>query len=519
MDKTNKRTGSSQVIGAGRRSTHWVMLFALLVTFVTIPAATATAYERPVIIRFEGAITPMREQYLLRKLETAKRYRADLLIIEIDSPGGYVEESVRLAEKLQFIDWAKTVAFIPREAISGAAFISLGCDEIVMAPGARLGDAGPIFLGPDAAFRHAPEKIRSYLVRVVRDLCEAKGRPPALGEAMVDNTAVVWRVRNVATGEETFRTESELKAEVEPVEWEKIAPLDESREGLFLTLNGERSVEFALAEGLAADRTELQQRYELEQSPRVLEATTIDTIVWVLNWWLVSGLLIAVGLLALYVELSAPGISIGAVVSVLCFALFFWARFLGGTSGWLEVILFAGGVACIALEIFVIPGLGVSGVLGLLLIFSSVVFASQNFWIPNSYREIGVVSSGMLMALAASIVFLVGAVVITRYFGSLPLLNRLVLKPPVAQSEFLPAPLEKSEIDFSTPKVAEPFSVGDWGVAISALRPAGKIEINDEFVDVISEGAFIEAGSQVAIIKITGNQVVVRATDAAADNG
>jgi len=515
-DKPNERRVDGQVNADAWAVFRAVVWIGLILSVMTGVEEQALGYERPVLIRFEGDITPAREQYLTRKIELAKRYEADLLIIEIDSPGGYVEESVRIAETLQAIDWAKTVAFIPREAISGAAFIALGCDEIVMAPDARIGDAGAIFLGEDAAFRYAPAKIRSYLVGVIRGLCEAKGRPPAIGEAMVDDSAVVWQVRNRDTGDETFLSKADLDSQEDPGLWEKVVLVQESREELFLMLSGERAIELNLAEGMAADREALAARYELVTAPRVLKPTFIDSTIAILNWWLVSVLLIAIGLLALYLELSAPGISVGGIVAVLCFALFFWSRFLGGTAGWLEVILFAVGVGCIALEIFVIPGLGVSGVLGLILIVASIIFASQSFWVPNSWRELSVVSNALLMLLGASVLFTLGAVLITRHFGSLPMLNRLVLTPP-------PCEVEVDDVETDSKKLKEKgidparhaaYSVGDWGVAVSALRPAGKIEINDELIDVISDGDFINEGSQVAIIKITGNQVMVRRVNA-----
>jgi membrane-bound serine protease (ClpP class) len=143
-------------------------------------------FSRGFLIRFEGPITTMLEQYLYRKLETARQENADLVVLQIDSPGGELDPSLKIADHLLKLDWAHTVAYVPREALSGAAIVALGADEIVMAPRARLGDAGPIFLGEDFLFRHAPEKIRSHLARQVRDLAEARGRPPALAEAMVN---------------------------------------------------------------------------------------------------------------------------------------------------------------------------------------------------------------------------------------------------------------------------------------------------------------------------------------------
>ena len=91
-------------------------------------------FERGVVIRLEGPISPLSERYLLRKLKTAEDRRADLVIIEIDSPGGFLDASLRIAERLRDLDWAHTVAFVPSQALSGAAIVALACDEIIMAP-------------------------------------------------------------------------------------------------------------------------------------------------------------------------------------------------------------------------------------------------------------------------------------------------------------------------------------------------------------------------------------------------
>ena len=114
--------------------------------------------RRGALIRLEGFIGPGNEQYLRRKLENAKAYLeqakahdAGLVIIEIESPGGRVDSSMAMAEMLRDVYWAHTVAFIPHYAYSGAAVMALGCDEIVMAPEAILGDAGEIYPGRELA--------------------------------------------------------------------------------------------------------------------------------------------------------------------------------------------------------------------------------------------------------------------------------------------------------------------------------------------------------------------------------
>ncbi|MEX0818049.1 MAG: NfeD family protein, partial [Pirellulaceae bacterium] len=465
---------------------------------------------KAVLIRFEGPITPLLEQFIYRKLDVAKERGADLVIIEIDSPGGYLDASLNLADRLRDLDWARTVAYVPREALSGAAIAALGCNEIIMAPQAHLGDAGPIFQGEDALFRHAPEKIRSELALRVRDLAEATGRPPALAEAMVDMDLVVYRVRNKNTGVETFLSDHDIDASDVPADWEKLQAVQESREKHFLTVTGRRAVELQLAEGIATSRDEIKQRYGITGDLMVLKPSGVDTAVTILNVPFVTGLLLLIGLVALYVEFSAPGLGVGGLIAALCFTLFFWSKFLGGTAAWLEVVLFLLGVAFLLIEIFVTPGFGFAGVTGMLLLVMSLIMAGQDFTFPTTTRELNTSLQGLLVVVGAGFAFVIAAFAVSHYFGAVPVVGWLQLELPRPDDDQIdengkPRPLGQP--------YRFPVAVGDWGVAESPLRPAGKAIFGDAYLDVVADGSFVDKGKQVRIIQISGNRIVVREVD------
>ena len=510
----------TQRAGAGRRARRsWPpgMGIGALVIFSALaawspPAACAgpPPYQRAVWIRFEGTITPLLEQFLYRKLQAAEQQGADVVIVEIDSPGGFVESSLNVAHRLRDVDWADTVAFVPRRALSGAAIVALGCDRIIMHPSAVLGDAGPIFLGEDALFRHAPEKVRSDLARQVRDLAAARHRPPALAEAMVDMDLVVYRVRNRQTGQQTYMSEAEIEAAGGAGLWEKGEPVMESRESHFLEVNGKRAVELGLADGNAAGRDDLKRLLGLAEDPIVLEPTAVDTAVFILNLPVVTGLLFAVGLVALWIELSAPGIGLGGLVSLLCFALFFWSRFLGGTAEVLEVVLFLVGVAFLAVEVFVIPGFGVAGVTGLLLMLVSVIMAGQRFLVPSTGRELETFSTSLLVVACSGGVFVLAAMALSRYFHTLPVFSRLVLRPRSDVDR--PAEEDGDERRGSPVQTdrSHEAQIGDRGIAVTPLRPAGKARFGDRVLDVLTDGDFVEPGHLVEIVEIVGNRITVR---------
>jgi membrane-bound serine protease (ClpP class) len=457
-------------------------------------------YSRGVLIRCEGPITPMLEAYLNRKLDIAQGEHADLVIIEIDSPGGLLQESLEIAERLRDLNWAHTVAYVPREALSGAAIAALGCDEIVMSPQAVLGDAGPIFQGEDALFRHAPEKIRSHLAQKIRGLAQAKGRSPALAEAMVDMNLVVYQVKNKRIGNLAFLSQHDIDSEDKPAEWERIKPVRESGNGHFLEVSGTRAVELQLAQATADSREELKTRFGLKTLD-VIQPTGVDTAVYILNLPIITGLLFVIGLIALYVEVHSPGIALGGLIAGLCFALFFWSRFLGGTADWLDVLLFVAGVVFLAVEIFVLPGFGVAGLTGLLLLVASLILASQRFFLPSNAEQLQTFGNTLVVLVSSGVVFTVTAIALSRHLGSLPFLGRLTLAPPETAAMG----------DDPSGHAGAVLQVGETGVADTFLRPAGKGRFGELQVDVVTDGEFITKGSEVRIIEIRNHRVVVAA--------
>jgi membrane-bound serine protease (ClpP class) len=488
-------------------SRYCCLLLLLLAWPVGAEEAPPRAYSQPVVIRVEGAIDSWLEHYVLRKLNRAKQLGCDLLILEITSPGGGLEETLNLCEKLTALSGVHTVAYIPSEALSGAAILSLACDEIVMGEHAQIGDCGPIFLDEDFMFRHAPEKIASHLISEVRVLSEKKNHPPALAEAMVDRTVKVDRLK-LPDGTEQFLTHRELPARPEAAGWQKIETLPESGDNRFFEVTGRRALELHLASAIIERHDDLVQRYGLQEKPLVLEADTIDTTAYILNMWVVTALLLIIGLVGIAYELSAPGVCIGGITAALCFALFFWARFLGGTSGWLEVVLFATGIILLSVEIFIIPGFGITGFTGLGLMIVGIVLASQDFTLPTTNSELARMAAGLLTTTLSGVGGAVVCALMVRHMHAIPVLNRLMLAPPAAESTAR-ALVDKEGKPLQPPE--QVINIGDWGVACTMLRPGGKAQFGDRLFDVVADGSFIQPGIQVRVTELQGTRIVVEA--------
>lgn len=468
-------------------------------------------------IRIEGVITPLIEEFIHRQIDRMLNEGANLLIFEIESPGGYLVSSQNLANIIADLDNTKvrTVAYVPRQALSGAAIISLGCDDIVLHPSAQIGDSAPIEVRPNGPFERAPEKVLSVVRDIMKTLAEKKGRPAAITIAMADKDHAVFKVINKTTGEVSYMSEDDVHAA--NGEWDKKERVDETGMGNLLTVSGKRAHELQIADETVDSFDELKQRYSIppEESVPAIGPTWVDTLVFILNDGRVTGFLFVIGIICIYAELHVPS-GLFLIISCMCFGLFFWSRFLGGTAGWLEVMLFLLGLGCIALEVFVVPGFGVFGVSGALMVLGSLILASQTFFIPTSsadYHEL----ADHLSTLGGSLVgVIITAFALSRFLPRMPLLNRMVLVPPGAQS------LNKMNEPQLRPDLAAtvgmndsllgPFAwlQGERGTTLTILRPSGKAQFGDRLVDVISDGPYIESGKHVQVIEVNGNRVVVR---------
>lgn len=459
------------------------------------------------LIKLEGIIDRVQETFLMRQIDRAVADGSQAIVFQIDSPGGYLQESIDLANAIASLQAKKirTIAYIEHEAISGAAIVSLGCDEIYMHPDAKIGDAGPIQIQKGQMFERAPEKILSILTVALKSLAEKKQRPVALCEAMADRSMKVFRVTHRDRGQIWYMTELEIHAA--NGEWIQGAQLRETNGELLFTADGTRAHELKIAEAPVNDIEDLKSRIGVPAGMKFvpIEKTWVDNLVFTLNLRPVIVLMIVLGVALIYLELHFMTGFLG-ILSVICFALFFWANYMGGSAGWLEVLLFLLGIACLALEIFVVPGFGVFGVSGILLILVSLIMAGHS-WSYDAATDIeGLTMQSGRVLLAFSIVIGFG-VALARFLPSIPGFESMVLGPP-GQGEDEP---KLRPIDTPVPTgLAEEIALGEKGLALTILRPAGKARFENRVIDVISEGPFIQADTQLEVVSVTGNRVVVR---------
>lgn len=468
--------------------------------------------ERPVIegnqhvelIEIHGPINELMASFLHRQIERAVDAGAKIIIFDVNSPGGLLDESEELAFTIADLKkrGVHAVAYIPRSAYSGSAFISLGADDIYMHPEADIGDAGVIAGAPGGKMEHVPEKELSPLREHLAELARMKGRPEALVQAMSKMDMKVFQVTHKTKGTVTYMSDEEIHEKGD--EWVKGPQVRESGTG-FLTLNGQRASELQLAQPPVADFSELKIRLGIPADQRLvaMKRTWVDDTVFILNSSFVVGLLFFFGLVAIYLEAHTLTGAFG-LISAICFGLFFWSKVLGGTAGSLEIVLFILGVGCLLLEFLVLPGFGVFGITGFLLVLASIVMASQTFGhLGPNVSDFGNSVKTLKIFGGAVLGLVVTAMALAKYLPSIPLFNDMILTPPGEVQAA--APRLKPELVAGSLNL-----VGQSGVTVTLLRPSGKAQIDGQYLDVISEGEYIPEGAEIQVVECSGKRVVVR---------
>ncbi len=449
---------------------------------------------RPVRVDLKGPLKADvidRAERMLR--QAIEREEANFVCLWIDSAGGSPADSQRLAGYLAELDATRvrTVAYIPREARADAALVALACDQIVMHPGAVLGGEGDVAFSADAV---------AEVVRFIRKvIAPNKARAWSLPAAMFDPELKVRRYRRGA--EVAFFCDDELKEQRKPEDW---TPGEEvTRPGRPFAVKGNDAVTLQLASHVVNDLAGLRERFELEADPALMEPRWVDTLMEALASPKLSVLLLIIGAVALYAELHTPGIGIPGFIASVCFVLFFWSRFLGGTAGWLEVLLFLLGVVCLMLEIFVLPGFGIFGLGGGALILLSLVLASQTFVLPRNEYQATEFRNTLLMLAGATMGIIVAIALVNRWLPRAPIVSQMILEPPTQE--------EAEAISASESLAHFERLVGMHGVAVTPLVPGGKARFGRTTVDVLADGDFVPRGAEVEVLEVQGTRVLVRA--------
>jgi membrane-bound serine protease (ClpP class) len=424
------------------------------------PAARAVPPARVHVVPINGTIDLGLAPFVTRALDEAAAAQAAAVVLEINTLGGRVDAALLIRDAL--LETAvPTVAFVNKRAISAGALIALGAQTIAMTEGATIGAATPVQIGADGAGA-AGEKTVSYMRKEFRATAESRGRPPLIAEAMVDADVVIPGV---------------------------------SEKGKLVTLTTTEALAHQVAD-IRADTLGAVLRH-LALGDAELRRASInwaEQLVRFLTHPVFSGILMTIGVLGLIVELRTPGFGVPGILGLTSLGLFFGAHWLVRLAGWEELLLVAAGLSLLALELYVIPGFGVAGLVGILAIAGGLTLSliSTGATWEAALSALSRIALSLVLALAGFTAFL-------RFLPRLPFGRALVLDAALARSQ------TATDADADE----RPW-LQRRGTALCPLRPAGIAELDGQRVDVISQGEYIATGTPIEVTRVEGNRIVVR---------
>ncbi|GHV84896.1 hypothetical protein AGMMS50230_05040 [Spirochaetia bacterium] len=497
------------------------LLWFILVVFLVIPlsAQESASEETEVsawIIPIEGDIEPSLVTFVRREARRALEGGAQYLIFEIDTFGGRVDSALQITSFIMSIKKAKTVAWVRNSETSmgvswsAGALIALSCQEIYMAQGTSIGAAAPVTIGADGKTEGTGEKTVAAVRSQIAALAEKNGYPMGIALAMVDYDVELWETEVDGTSRVLSLQELERLEGMKPAQ--EGAPKTIRRVGIIspagklLSLTAGEAYRYGLTRGLADDRVELLAALGAKNILEESTPSASDSVISLLVSGPVQGLLILIGLIMIFMELQSPGFGIPGTAALLCFVLVFGSSFLLGRVGSLEIILFMMGLGLLAVEIFLIPGFGVIGIAGIVLIAFSLILSMQDFIIPRFEWEWGLMGRNAVVVSTGLLAAIVGIAVIALLGPKTRMFDILMLKTRIDQTASEGSGWQNDG------GVSSDYMqlMGKRGKVVMALHPIGKAEIEGEIFQVESDGSFVDNGGEIKVVKVQGNTITVR---------
>lgn len=442
----------------------WILLFFLAEMAVL---AGEPAMQQPVkIYKFDirKEIAPPVWRSTKMAVEEAIGMKADLILIEMSTYGGMLESADSIRTKLMESP-IPVFVFINHNAASAGALIAIACDSIYMSTGSTIGAATVV----DQSGQVVPDKYQSYMRAMMRSTAEATGRDPNIAQAMVDP-----------------------RIEIEGV-------IDS---GSVLTFTASEALKFNFCDGIAEDVEGVLRLAGIDQYEIIeQELSALDKIIGFLINPIVSSILIMVIIGGIYFELQTPGIGFPFIAAVAAALLYFAPLYLEGLASHWEILIFIVGVILLIIEIFAIPGFGITGITGVVLIVASLTLALVNN-IGFDFRPVNManfITSFFLVIISVFVSIILSYYITRSLFGRNRLFGSLALET-----------VESADEGYTTADRDYSSVVGKTGKSHSILRPGGKVNIGGVIYDAIAESGYIEKGEEVKVVAYQTTQLVVR---------
>ena len=446
--------------------------------------------RKPVHLKLSGVLHRRVVNRTLRAIDDAvNNQKADLVLIQLDSPGGNLDDSIRLAYRLAEIpsDKAEVIVYVSKHARGDAALIALAADAIYMAPDAVLGTGG------EASINAAEiEKRKTNFL----ELAQRKSRAAGDLVGLVHPDAIVHDFL-AADGRRMRTVPTWVIDDPQNPLWTKGQAVDYSK-----GIETDRAIAMGLASGRANDLESVAKLFGVDELPVDKQTSRIDqAIEWLASQRWLAYVCFLVGLICLSAELSTPGVGVPGLIAVVCFLIFFWMNLFQGTIEWLEILLIVAGIGCLLTEIFLLPGFGIFGLAGLVMLAAGLLLAGQSFTIPTNRYQLEKVVQGLGQMGLGMIVLLGALVVFHKQLAKLPMVRWFALDQPLSD-KFVVA-MERLDEDRQMLK-------GRFGTTMTRCNPHGKALLGDMVVDVVSKSGWIDEDIPIEVVDIKENQVMVR---------
>ncbi|MEY4530275.1 MAG: hypothetical protein RLZZ156_996 [Deinococcota bacterium] len=406
-----------------------------------------------VILRVEGEIQPASAELLKKQIDQANAEQRPLIVIEIQTPGGRVDAAIEMSDAI-VSSKVPTLAVV-KNAFSAGALIAMSAEQLAMLPASEIGAALPITGTGQALEGAVGEKINSAVRGKFRSVAETRGRNKDAAEGMVNPNKIIPGLKE---------------------------------KGEILTLTAPEAVKNNIADFTAqsvedavrqAGFSNLRlEKYVLSPSEQI-GATLTNPII--------AGILLAIGVVGILIELFHPGLAAPGIIGALALVAYFMGGLLTGSGSTVAFILFIAGILLIMAELLIIPGATVVGLLGLGSIVASIYLQfGQNFAVVSGTATI---VAGICIGLAL------------WKLPSSTILNRSI---------FLNTTLATTGAPAIVPTQTASKLEGRFGTALSDLRPSGVASIEGERMDVVADGEFIKSGTMLEVTRVEGRRIVVR---------
>ncbi len=447
--------------------------------------------RHPALIQLRGVLHRRMVTRTIRAIDDAiSNEGADLIFLEIDSPGGSFEESMRLAFHLAKIsnDRAEVVAYVSGYARGDAALIPLAADLVYMAPEALLGTGG------EASIRG--EDIEQNKQTILEFASLAKRNP---GD-------VVGLIYPSASVHEFFSADGRRERNVAGWVQEPDPNRPLWKKGQAVDFNNGIGVDRAIEMGIVADRdldlASVATKFMVSELPMEKQTSRLERgVEWLASQRWLTFVLFLVGMICLSAEVNSPGLGVPGLISLVCFLFFFWINLFQGTIEWLEILLILGGVICLLAEIFVLPGFGIFGLAGLVMLAIGLLLAGQTFTFPTNSYQWGRSINGLGQMGFGVIVLAVVGFLLRNQLAKLPMVRWIALEHPT-QDRFVVAMERMSE--------ERQMLKGMYGTTTTRCNPYGKAILGDQLIDVVSQGGWIEENMPIEVLDVKDTHVIIR---------